>query len=109
MPTATYSCGLTCRRLADLIAVRTPSVVGHGARRADRRVSERGREILDELEVLRRLEPAAAAHDHRRLAEVELGPSPLFDFSFTTTRDADGSPTGCSCLDARRRARSPPA
>ena len=41
-------------RLADLVAVRTPPVVGHGARRADGRVAERRGELLDELEVLRR-------------------------------------------------------
>ena len=34
--------------------VRTPTVVGHGARRADRRVAECRREIFDQLEVLRR-------------------------------------------------------
>ena len=40
--------------LADLVAVRTPPVIRHGARRADGRVAERRGEILDELEVLRR-------------------------------------------------------
>src|SRR4051812_960905 len=39
-------------RLADLVAVRTPSIVGHCARRANGRVAERVSEILDQLEVV---------------------------------------------------------
>src|SRR5262245_14716118 len=51
--------------LADLLAVRAPARVDDGARRADRgdAGAERGDEFLDQLEVLRLLEPAAAGHD----------------------------------------------
>jgi len=59
-------------RLPDLIAVRAPAIVRHGARRAHGRVPERRREILDELEVFGTLDPASAAHDHRRIPDVEL-------------------------------------
>ena len=46
--------------LADLVAVRTPPVVGHGARCAHGRVTKGVRERLHEREVLRSLETAAA-------------------------------------------------
>ena len=62
--------------LADLIAVRTPAVVGHGTRRTHGSVAECRGEILDELEILSRFEPAPAGDDHRRLAEIDLPPHP---------------------------------
>jgi hypothetical protein len=58
--------------LTDLIAVRTPTVVGHGARGADRRIAERRGKVLDELEVLSGAETAPTGDDHRSLAQVEL-------------------------------------
>src|SRR6185437_7853665 len=58
--------------LSDLIAVRTPAIIRDGTRGAHGRVAERRGEILEQREVLGCAEAAAAAHDHRRFAQVEL-------------------------------------
>src|SRR5439155_23281468 len=54
--------------LADLLLVRAPSGVGHGAGRAERG-TEGGGELLDELPVLGPAKPAPAGHDDARLRE----------------------------------------
>ena len=64
-------------RLADLIAVRSPSFIRHRASRADRGIAEGLGELLDEPEILRRLEPSPAAHDHRGLAQIGARGVPL--------------------------------
>jgi len=60
--------------LADLLAVRPPAGVDDGARGADRghAGAERGGEVLDQLEVLRLLEAAAAGDDHLGLLQRHL-------------------------------------
>jgi hypothetical protein len=57
--------------LTDLVGGRPPAVVGDRSGRADRGVAEGGGEIFHQLEVLRRAEAPAAAHDDRRLAQIE--------------------------------------
>ena len=57
-------------------------------------------QILNQLEVLRRPESASTAHDHRRLAEVELGPAAMVS-SVTTTRADAGSIAGAADSDFR--------
>src|SRR5829696_8380354 len=65
--------------LADLSRVRVPTGVDHCARRRDG-TAERLRQLLDELEVLRRAEAAAAGHDHVGIFDrrpLALGMCPL--------------------------------
>src|SRR6185503_10446502 len=59
-------------RLSYLIAVWAPAIVGNGARGSDRRIAERRGEIFDKLEVLRRLEAAAAGDDNGCFGEIQL-------------------------------------
>src|SRR5436190_12650214 len=64
--------------LTDLIGVRTPAIVGDGARRPNSGVAEGRSEVLDQLEILGRLEPASAGDDHRRLGKIEFAAATLF-------------------------------
>src|SRR3954447_1049187 len=63
--------------LADLIGWRTPAIIGHGASGTHRGITDCRRQLLNQLEILRCPEPAAAAHDHRGLAEIQLRSTPL--------------------------------
>ena len=63
-------------RLPDLIGGGPPAVVGHRAGGADRGVADGVGQVFHQLEVFRRAKPAAAAHDDRRVSDIELGGVP---------------------------------
>src|SRR5205085_7377821 len=86
--------------LADLVRVGTPAVVGHRTRRADCCVAECVGKLLDELEVLRRLETASPRDDDRGLAEIGTAFRTLLHLGDGDDRTARGSRG--DALDARR-------
>ena len=65
--------------LTDLISVRTPSLVGDGARCPDRGVAKGVSQVFNKFEILGRLEAAAAGDDHWRVGEVGTSLRPFDD------------------------------
>src|SRR5207237_4677134 len=64
--------------LTDLVAVRSPAIVGYSAGRANCRIPERRGQLFDELEILRCFQPASSGDDHWRLGEIQLASTSLF-------------------------------
>src|ERR687891_2371775 len=67
-------------RLADLVAVRNPAGVDDGAARADGSVSDRLSKLVEEPEIRRVLQAAAAGDDDLRVLELRTGRSFLVAF-----------------------------
>src|ERR671910_1172578 len=66
--------GANClSRLADLVAVRNPAGVDDGAARADGGVSDRLGKLVEQLEIRRVLQAAAAGDDDLRVLELRTG------------------------------------
>src|SRR6266550_3645264 len=74
--------------LSDLVAMRTPAVIGDCTRGADCRISECRGEFFDQPEILRGFEATSAGDHYRRFGQIELstGTLPRLDHLHTCGR-----------------------